>query len=216
MLAEFIQGETLNTERYKDIGSVQRSAQALQRMHSCGQQFAKTFDVFEQIDDYLELVAKLDARLPDGYTQVKNDADRVRSALEGNPVALVPSHCDPLAENFIDNGERVYIVDWEYAGNNDPMWDLGDLSVEASFDADQDKALLEAYFNGEPPAEQVARMMMYKALSDLLWTLWGVVQHANDNPAEDFWAYATERFERCQKLMDDPAFTSNLKVLLGD
>ncbi len=43
-----------------------------------------------------------------------------------------PCHCDPLAENFLDTGERMWIVDWEYSGMNDPMWDLGDLSVEAN------------------------------------------------------------------------------------
>ncbi len=63
----------------------------------------------------------------------------------------MPCHCDPLCENFLDTGERMYIIDYEYAGNNDPMWDLGDLSVEGGFDAEQDAALLRAYFGGDPP-----------------------------------------------------------------
>ena len=65
---------------------------------------------------------------------------------QAKPAALAPCHCDPLAENFIDTGERVYVVDWEYAGMNDPMWDLGDLSVEAEFGPEQDQVLLEVLF----------------------------------------------------------------------
>ena len=74
----------------------------------------------------------------------------MRTALARNPAPSVACHCDPLCENFLDTGERIWIVDWEYSGMNDPMWDLGDLSVEGGFDAAQDAALLEAYFGGEP------------------------------------------------------------------
>ncbi len=72
----------------------------------------------------------------------------------------------------------MWIVDWEYSGNNDPMWDLGDLSVEGSFDADMDRRLLHAYFSGTPTAFDTGRMVIYKAMCDLLWTLWGLIQHA--------------------------------------
>ena len=213
MLAQYIDGLTMNAERLKNLNRVSRAAHAFRRMHQCGQAFKTRFDVFEKIDEYLALVDKLKAPVPEGYAEVKQEADVVRKVLSANPATLAPCHCDPLAENFIDTGERMYIVDWEYAGNNDPMWDLGDLSVEAEFNAEQDNALLSAYFDGEPPAEQVARMVMYKALCDLLWTLWGVVQHANDNPAEDFWAYSVNRFQRCQALMATPDFSRHLRAI---
>ena len=213
MLADYIDGKTLNAERFKDLGSVQRSAVALRRMHRHPEPFRHRFAVFEKIDEYLALLDKLNAQVPDGYAAVKQEADAIRQVLEAKPARLAPCHCDPLAENFIDTGQRVYIVDWEYAGMNDPMWDLGDLSVEAEFAPEQDRVLLAAYFDGEPPREQVGRMVMYKALCDLLWTLWGVVQHANDNPADDFWAYAVNRFERCQRLMNDPEFPDHLQAI---
>ncbi len=87
---------------------------------------------------------------------------------------------------------------------NDPLWDLGDLSVEAGFDTAQDMEMLRAYFGAEPNAAQIGRMTIYKAMCDLLWTLWGLIQHANGNTAEDFWAYAVDRFERCKALMSAP------------
>ena len=91
------------------------------------------------MDEYLGILRGKNAWVPDGYEKVQEEADSVRHALAANPLETVPCHCDSLAENFLDTGERMYVVDWEYAGNNDPMWDLGDLSVEADFGADQDQ-----------------------------------------------------------------------------
>ena len=125
----------------------------------------------------------------------------------------MPSHCDPLCENFLDTGERMYVIDYEYSGNNDPMWDLGDLSVEGGFGPEQDAALLAAYFDGDVPSTEASRMVIHKAMCDLLWTLWGVIQHVNENPADDFWAYATGRFERCQALMATSEFGDAVALL---
>ena len=124
-------------------------------------------------------------------------------------------HCDPLCENFLDTGARMWIVDWEYSGMNDPMWDLGDLSVEAGLNDAQDGALLSAYFDGQVPANDHARMVIYKAMCDLLWTLWGLIQLANENPAEDFRAYADGRFARCKALMARPEFAAHVATLNG-
>jgi len=213
MLADYIEGTTLDEDGFKNPGSLARAAVALHRMHQHPHSFRTHFDVFEKIDEYLQLLDKLGAPLPDGYRQVKREADAVRRVLQANPVAQAPCHCDPLAENFIDTGKQVYIVDWEYAGNNDPMWDLGDLSIEAGFDENQEQLLMETYFGGKPPAAQLGRMVMYKMLGDLLWTLWGIVQHVNGNPAEDFWAYALNRYQRCRQRMEDPEFMRHLKAI---
>ena len=169
--------------------------------------------MFALIDEYLAVLKRKKAKIPGGFDAVHREAEAVRQALNGNPVQPVPCHCDPLPENFLDTGDRMYIVDWEYAGNNDPMWDLGDLSVEAEFNPEQDAALLRAYFGGDAPAHQVGRMVMYKSLSDLVWTLWGAIQVANENTVEDFWAYAMGRFERCQRLMADAGFPRHLEAV---
>ena len=214
MLTRFVDGAaTMNAERFKDLGAVARAAQAFRRMHDCGSSFATVFDLFQKMDEYLDYLRKKKARIPDGYAEVQKEAEIVRAALSARPAALRPCHCDPLAENFLDTGARIFIIDWEYAGNNDPMWDLGDVSVEAGFSTEQDAALVRAYFGGEPPAAQVGRMVMYKAMCDLLWTLWGVIQVANENPVDDFWAYAVKRFERCKALMADPAFGGHLDAV---
>src|SRR3546814_15775389 len=107
----------------------------------------------------------------------------------------------------------MWIVDWEYSGMNDPLWDLGDVSVEAGFDAAQDREMMEAYCGGAPSPALMGRMVIYKALCDLLWTLWGLIQHADGNPVDDFWAYPVNRFERCHQLMPAPVFARHVPAL---
>ncbi len=215
MLARYIPGVvTMSPALFKQrAGSPGRAAKVLKRMHGSGQRFAKRFELFAMIEEYKALLAKLGATLPEGYDAAVAQAGAVRQALDARPVPLAPCHCDPLCENFLDDGRRMWLVDWEYSGMNDPWWDLGDLSVEAGFDAAQDSELLSAYCAGEPPAWAVGRTTIYKAMCDLLWTLWGLIQHANRNPADDFWAYALNRFQRCQALMGSAEFPRHLAAI---
>ncbi len=194
-------------------GAVERAARAFRQLHDKAPDFAFRFELFKMIDDYLGVLDRLGAEIPDGYHDAVREAGAVRKALAVHPVALKPCHCDPLAENFLDTGERMWVVDWEYSGMNDPMWDLGDLSVEAGFDAGQDRRLLEAYFGGPASGFDCGRMVIYKAMCDLLWTLWGLIQHANKNPADDFWAYSLNRFERCKMLMRSAEFAEHLEAV---
>ena len=191
----------------------QEAGQVLARLHRSGAVFPFRFELFAMIEDYLRVLSTKDVTLPEGYHDVVAEAQGIKQVLARHPAPLVPCHCDPLCENFLDTGERMYVIDYEYAGNNDPMLDLGDLSVEGGFTTDQDAALLRGYFGAEAPAEQMGRMVLYKALCDLLWTLWGVIQHVNDNPADDFWAYAVGRFERCRSLMDTAVFADHLAAV---
>ncbi len=210
-LTRFLEGTvTMSAAAFEDLDAVARAGRALRQVHDCGEMFATEFNIFKMMDDYLQLLKGKQAWIPKGFARLQQDAEAVREALATHPAALVPCHCDPLAENFLDGGDIMYVVDWEYAGNNDGMWDLADLSVEASFGAAQDAALMEAYFDGPPNRAQAGRMVLYKAMCDLLWTLWGALQVANDNTAEDFSAYAQERFDRCKDLMATRDFKAHL------
>ncbi len=191
-------------------GAAARAGKALAKLHNSGETFQFRFELFTMIDDYLTILAGKRCDLPEGYHDVIRAADPVKRALAENPVPLAPCHCDPLCENFLDDGTRMWVIDWEYSGMNDPLWDLGDLSVEAGFDADRDARMLRAYFGRDPSAAEQGRMVIYKAMCDLLWTLWGLIQHADGNPAEDFWAYAVTRFNRCRALMESPEFPGHV------
>jgi len=194
-------------------GAPARAALALRQLHRSGAQFASQFNLFAMIDDYLHLLSGHDITLPTGYHDVVGSAGAISAALAANPVRPVACHCDPLCENFLDTGDRMWIVDWEYSGMNDPMWDLGDLSVEAEYSPDQDADLLHAYFDGPAHPRDHARMVIYKAMCDLLWTLWGLIQLANANPADDFRAYAETRFARCKSLMAQDTFAQHLAAI---
>lgn len=215
MVTRFIEGaETMSPQRFKTrAGAPARAGEAFRKLHDSGAVFPFRFDPFAMIDSYLKVLSTKEVALPEGYGDVVGEADRsVRAALNARPLPLRPCHCDPLCENFLDTGTRMWMVDWEYSGANDPMWDLGDLSVEAEFDTEQDEAMIHAYFGGEPTGAERGRIVLYKALCNLLWTLWGLIQVANGNPADDFRVYAETRFARCKALMETPEFAAHLNA----
>jgi thiamine kinase-like enzyme len=214
MVTKFIDDSTtMSPEKFGDVGAVQRAAEVMKRLHQIPKPFATDFKVAPTIADFKALLAAKHARLPDGWSSVEQQADRALALLAKHPVRLVPSHCDPLCENFLDIGDRMYLIDYEYSGNFDPMWDLGDFSVEAGLDDEHDDVLMRAYFDGAPPPHDVARMIIYKALCDVMWSLWGIVQHVNENPVEDFWAYSIGRFERCRTLISTAAYAAAVAEL---
>ena len=217
MVTRYLPGTaTMSPEAFRARkGSPARAGEAFARLHASGARFPARFELFAQIDGYLGHLAATGIAPPEGYHHVLREAEAVRAALAAVPLPLAPCHCDPLCENFLDTGTAMWIVDWEYSGMNDPMWDLGDLSVEAGFDAAQEQEMLRAYFNGEPSPRDHGRMVIYKAMCDLLWTLWGLLQVANGNPAEDFRAYADTRFARCKALMASPEFPRHLAAVGG-
>lgn len=212
MVTRYIAGAvTMSPANFKSrSGSPARAGRAFRKLHDSSAKFNFRFELFAMIDDYLKILSTKDVDLPAGYHDVVREAETVRAALAAHPLPLVACHCDPLCENFLDTGERMWIVDWEYSGMNDPMWDLGDLSVEGGFDDAQDMELLHAYFSGPPNARDHGRMVIYKAMCNLLWTLWGLIQLANGNPADDFRAWADGRFASCKSLMASPDFAKRL------
>ena len=215
MVTRFIAGaETMSPEKFRTRpGSPARAGEAFRTLHGSGAVFPFRFELFAMIDDYLKVLSTKDVALPAGYHDVVRESETVRAALAAHPLPLAACHCDPLCENFLDTGERMWIVDWEYSGMNDPLWDLGDLSVEGQFDPVQDEELMRAYFGGEAKPAERGRIVIYKAMCDLLWTLWGLIQLANNNPVDDFRAYADGRFARCKALMETPEFARHLAAV---
>jgi thiamine kinase-like enzyme len=217
MVTRFVHGGvTMTAERFRaDTGAIRRAGRAMRQLHTVAEPFANEYRVFDMIDEYKALLLSKSAPMPDGFDDVQADAEIGRAALLANAVPVVPCHCDPLCENLLDTGEQTYLIDYEYGGNNDPMWDLGDFSVEAGFGPEHEAVLLEAYFGGPHPAADAARMVIHKANCDLVWSLWGIIQHVNENPVDDFWAYGVGRFERCKKLMEGDEFKHAITVLGG-
>jgi len=215
MVTRFVEGVSMSAgEGFgRDPGAPVRAARALKRVHRLGSVFRSRFDVFAAIDGYLALMREGREPLPDSYYEVWRKARAVRRALEASPAPLVPCHNDPWPGNLLDADGRIYLIDWEYSGMNDPMWDLADLSVEAGFGPEQDCTMMEAYHGARPSPALYSRLEVYKAMSDLHWSLWGFVQHAKGNPAQDFWDYGLDRLERSRARMSSADFSRHVGVV---
>ena len=215
MVTRFVEGVSMNAGDGfgRDSGAPVRAARALKLVHSLGRVFRSRFDVFAAIDGYLDLLRGWRTPVPEDYYEVRLRARAVRLALEVSPAALVPCHNDPWPGNLLDADGRIYLIDWEYSGMNDPMWDLADLAVEAGFEPEQDRAMMEAYHGTGVSQALYSRLEVYKAMSDLHWSVWGFVQHAKGNPAEDFWSYGLERLGRSKTRMSSADFSRHLSVV---
>lgn len=215
MVTRFVDGVSMDAREGfgRDPEAPVRAARALRRVHRLGRGFRSRFDVFVALGGYLDFLRGGRTPLPEDYYEVGQGARAVRLALEASPVALVPCHNDPWPGNLLDADGRIYLIDWEYSGMNDPMWDLADLSVEAGFGPEQDRAMMEAYHGTGLSQALYSRLELYKAMGDLHWSAWGFVQHANSNPAEDFWGYALERLRHSKTRMSGADFGRHLNVV---
>jgi thiamine kinase-like enzyme len=215
MVTRFVEGVCMNAGDgfCGDSGAPVRAARALKRVHTLGRLFRSRFDVFAAIDGYLNLLHGWRTPVPEDYYKVGRRARAVRMALEAFPAALVPCHNDPWPGNLLDADGRIYLIDWEYSGMNDPLWDLATLSVEASFGPEQDRTMMEAYYGARLSPVLYSRLEVYKAMSDLHWSVWGIVQHAKGNRAEDFRSYGLERLGRSKARMSSADFSRHLSVV---
>jgi thiamine kinase-like enzyme len=215
MVTRFVEGVCMNAgDRFgRDSGAPVRAARALKRVHSLGKLFRSRFDVFAAIDGYRDLLRGWRRPLPEDYYEVWRKTRAVRLALEAFPATLVPCHNDPWPGNLLDADGRIYLIDWEYSGMNDPLWDLADLSVEAGLEPEQDRTMMEAYYGARLSPVLYSRLEVYKAMSDLHWSVWGFVQHAKGNLAEDFRSYGLERLGRAKTRMSSADFSRHLSVV---
>jgi thiamine kinase-like enzyme len=215
MVTRWVEGVSMNTGEVLSPGAPVRVALALGRVHGLGRVFKSRFDVFSAIDGYLGLLRGERMSLPADYREAARNAGAVRLALEASPAPLTPCHNDPWPGNLLDADGRIYLIDWEYSGMNDPMWDLANLSVEAGFGPAQDRNVMEAYFGANVSPSLYSRLEAYKAMGDLHWSLWGFVQHAKGNTAEDFWDYGLTRLRRSNTRMGSADFGRHLDLLRG-
>jgi thiamine kinase-like enzyme len=129
-------------------------------------------------------------------------------------LATVPCNNDLLAENYIDDGQQLWLIDYEYSGNNDPTFELGNTCQEMMFDDSQIEEVCAGYF-GEATADMIARMKLNMIMSDVGWGLWAAIQVRISSIEFDFWGWAVERWDRAQEKMDSSEFTVWLRDVQG-
>jgi thiamine kinase-like enzyme len=202
---EWIDGRTMSNPSFAaDPLAPQRIAASLRQLHA-GPRFRDDFDMFRLTEFYLQVIDERSIRVPDGYRDELPKVALIEAALAAHPLTTVPCHNDLLAENYILEGQRLRIVDYEYSGNNDPTFELGNTAQELGFDDARQEQLCAAYFGEATPA-LLARMRLQMIMSDVGWTLWAAIQAAISPIDYDFWGWAMERWGRASTAFGDDGF----------
>jgi thiamine kinase-like enzyme len=204
LVLDWINGRTMSNGAFAEPGAPARIAEALRRLHA-GPRFRDDFNMFRLTDYYLSVVDERSMRIPAGYRDRMPKVALIEAALATRPLPTVPCHNDLLAENYLDDGSRLWIVDYEYSGNNDPTFELGNTAQELGFDAVRQEELCAAYFGEATPA-LVARMRLQMIMSDVGWTLWAAIQAAISSIDYDFWGWAEERWGRASSAFERDDF----------
>lgn len=205
-------GHSLDAAELREPETLIRSAGLLRRLHGSGLRFAGEMRLFPKLDQYMELTADNVLLREFGLIDLRRQADKVRRVLEARPVALVPSHVDPVPDNFVAVGQRLYLVDWEYSAMAEPAWDLAGLALEAALDSDQEQLLLQTYFEVDR-ATEAARFLLHKSALLLVAAAWAVLQIVDGNTNGDFAAYARDRLDRYRWMTEDAAHVRALAEL---
>ena len=208
LVTRFVEGAIPASERMREPAMLERVASALRAFHG-GPVIPGTFDSFRVVEAYRQTALERGGRVPDAYEWAHEIATRIESRRSAD--APVPCHNDLLNANFLDDGEHLCIVDWEYAGMGDRFFDLANFSINHELDALQSATLLGAYF-GDVRDVHVEALELMRFMSDFREAMWGVVQSAVSELDFDFDAYASEHFERLERTAASPAFAAALGV----
>ena len=192
---------TMSAETLKEPLRIQQVADIFRKMHSCGVDTGVPFEVFDMAAGYEKIINDNNVPMFDDYTAMKAEVMRIKAEVDASSeIKKVPCHNDALCENWVVGDGRMYLIDWEYAGMNDGMWDVADVSIEAGFDAESDRLLLKAYLDREPEVADEKHFLASKIYVDFLWTLWAKTRVPFDGqPMED---WALERYTRLKGFVE--------------
>ena len=172
------------------------AAEIYHKLHFCGVDTGIRFEVFEMADLYERIIREKGVAFYDDYDEVKKVVLDIKAEVDRSGEAVrVPCHNDAIVGNWIlgENG-KLYLVDWEYSGMGEAMWDLSCLSIEADYSAENDRELLSAYYGRQPNLEEEKRFYAAKLYVDYLWTLWGLARIPFDG--QFMREYADMRYSR--------------------
>jgi thiamine kinase-like enzyme len=204
----YIDGRTFGNADVAEPANIGRIAQACRLLHA-GPRFLGDFDMFAIQRRYRAVAREHGFAIPAGYDELAPALRAARQALSARPAPAVPCNNDLLAANFIDDGSRLWLIDYEYSGNNDPCFELGNIAGESGLSRDALAGLVTCYF-GAPLRHKIARARLLDLVARYGWTLWGAIQHATSPLDFDFWAWAMERYEAAAAALTSSEFSTLL------
>ena len=193
LVVGYIDGRTLTAADVATSSNIPRIAAACRRLHGGGR-FGNDFNMFDVQRGYLAVARSRGFRIPTGYDDLLPHCQAAEQALAGRPTKTVPCNNDLLPANLIDDGDRIWLIDYELSGNNDACFELGNIAAESHLDDDALAALVTAYY-GKPRSSRIARARLLGLVGMYGWTLWGAIQHGASPIDFDFWGWAMERFD---------------------
>jgi thiamine kinase-like enzyme len=217
LVTRFIEGTPVSDEAVHLPATIERVASSLRRIHD-GPAIPGLFVPLRIVEAYRALAFARGVTIPPEYELAAAIGRRIELAFLSNPVELRPCHNDLLTSNFIDDGERIRIIDWEYAGMGDPFFDLGNFSVNHLLTDDEAAQLLATYDGPDHADDRVARfarLTLMRAVSDFREAMWGVLQQAISTLDVDFVAYSGFHFERLLTSATTPKFERALREAAG-
>ncbi|HEX2992906.1 MAG TPA: choline/ethanolamine kinase family protein [Anaerolineales bacterium] len=204
MVLEFINANTMSRETLSQPGMPTRIAHAIKKLHA-GPRFLTDFNMFRLTEYYLQICSERDIPIPDGYLDRMPAVATIEAAMSVKHLGTLPCNNDLLAENYMYDGQKLWLIDYEYSGNNDPTFELGNTCQEMQFNDDQIAEVCTAYF-GEATPSLIARMKLNMIMSDTGWGLWAAIQSTISKIDFDFRGWAVERWGRAVEKMDSVDF----------
>jgi len=214
LLLGFLDGKTLCNEDFQRPGVVAKVAAGCHALHS-GPRFRGRFDMFERQPQYLKTVQDNGFKIPHAYLDYADTFAQIKRALSATGQTTVPCNNDLLAGNFIEDGDRVWIIDYEYAGNNDPCFELGNIWSESALEPGQLDLLVTGYY-GRPLRNKIARARLLGLMSKFGWTLWASIQDGLSTIDFDFWSWGMEKYERAVAEFGGPDLPRLLDEVIKD
>jgi len=204
LVLEFIEGRRLHADDLRAGDVLPAVATACKRLHA-GRPFLLDFDMFELQRSYLAIVRERGLRLPDRYLEFAPQVQAMERAMRVRAEPTVPCNNDLLAENFIDTGAMLRLIDYEYSGNNEPSFELGNIWSESNLSPAQLEQLVGLYY-GAPRQSKVARARLWGVIAKYGWMLWASIQEGVSELEFDFWSWGLEKYERAVAELDGPDF----------
>lgn len=205
IVMRFIEGTTLQPEDVRQAVNLERIVSLVRRCHDeIPKHFrgpALVFWVFQVLRDYANTLREASSRMVPELPRLLKVAQQLEESV--GPVRLRFGHNDLLAANFIDDGKRLWLVDWDYAGFNSPLFDLGGLASNNELSSRQEQWLLETYFNATIDDELRRRYAAMKCASLLRESMWSMVSEVYSNIDFDYVGYTTENLDRFEKAWTD-------------
>ena len=202
LVTEFIKSKASSLTIFQSSKEIEQLVKNIKLLHNANP-FLRNFNMLSQISYYQNILKK--DYLPKKLFKYVNNIKTLKKKLYLPNDKLVPCHNDLLAENIINKDNQIFIVDFDYSGNNDPCFELGNLSVEMEYDDEQINKLVRSYY-GEINENIISRVNLQGVVSDIGWSLWSYVQVKNSNLNFDYSTHAIYRLERAINKMESKEY----------